>query len=159
MKGVDHATSDSFLTVFFVFTLFRKKTFPSLEAFPQFPSMIPHFAAFEERAQQKETATPRVSVAVGLIPTQKRILQHWCLFFFYRKWRSNILNPMYNLLDVSCAMKMRHSELSPRAPHVGNDAIFPQFPPEPRTPPGNEKRLSPCQCDSPTGRWRRTDPR
>lgn len=31
--------------------------------------------------------------------------------FFYRKGRSNILKPMYNMLDVSCAMKTRHSGL------------------------------------------------
>lgn len=42
--------------------------------------------------------------------------------FYYRKGRSNILKPIYNMLDVSCAMKkMRHSGLlhivpSPKIP-------------------------------------------
>lgn len=39
----------------------------------------------------------------SLLPTQKG----YCgtAVFFYRKGRSNILKPMYNMLDVSCAMK------------------------------------------------------
>lgn len=51
--------------------------------------------------------------------------------FFCRKGRSNILKPMYNMLDVSCAMKTRHSGLLHIFP-FWNSIVFSQSFPKPK---------------------------